>query len=63
MFVKFRNYQAEFFIGAIDCGVINRLSFGDALIVPAAESANCEMLWTGNLKGGQVIRGVRIDNP
>jgi predicted nucleic acid-binding protein len=48
---------------AIDCGIINRLSFWDALIVAAAESANCEKLWTEDLTDGQVIRGVRIENP
>ena len=48
---------------AIDCGIINRLSFWDALIVAAAESANCEKLWTEDLNNGQVIRGVRIENP
>jgi predicted nucleic acid-binding protein len=48
---------------AIDCGIINRLSFWDALIVAAAESANCETLWTEDLNHDQVIRGVRIENP
>ena len=48
---------------AIDCGIINRLSFWDALIVAAAESANCEKLWTEDLNDGQVIRGVLIENP
>jgi len=48
---------------AIDCAIINRLSFWDALIVVAAESARCETLWTGDLNHGQIIRGVRIENP
>ncbi|EFK07738.1 toxin-antitoxin system, toxin component, PIN family [delta proteobacterium NaphS2] len=48
---------------AIDCSIINRLSFWDALIVVAAESANCERLWSEDLNDGQVIRGVRIENP
>jgi hypothetical protein len=48
---------------AIDCAIINRLSFWDALIVVAAESAHCEELWTEDLNPGQVIRGVRIENP
>jgi predicted nucleic acid-binding protein len=47
----------------IDCGIINRLSFRDVLIVAAAESANCENLWNEDLNDGQVIRGVRIENP
>ena len=48
---------------AIDCAIINRISFWDALIVVSAESAHCETLWTENLNHGQVIRGVRIENP
>jgi predicted nucleic acid-binding protein len=47
---------------AIDCAIINQLSFWDALIVVAAESARCEILWTEDLNHGQVIRGVRIEN-
>jgi predicted nucleic acid-binding protein len=48
---------------AIDCGIINRISFWDALIVTAAESANCEKLWSEDLNDGKVIRGVLIENP
>lgn len=48
---------------AIDCSLINRLSFWDALIVVTAESAHCEILWTEDLNHGQVIRGVLITNP
>ena len=48
---------------AVDCSVLNRLSFWDALIIVAAESAHCEILWTEDLNHGQVIRSVRIENP
>jgi len=48
---------------AIDCSLINRLSFWDSLIVVTAESAHCEILWTEDLNHGQVIRGVLIENP
>ena len=48
---------------AIDCSIINRLSFWDALIIVSAESARCETLWTDDLNHGQIIRGVRIENP
>lgn len=48
---------------AIDCSIINQLSFWDALIVVSAESARCEKLWTEDLNDGQLIRGVRIENP
>lgn len=48
---------------AIDCAIINRLSFWDALIITAAESAQCNMLLTEDLNDGQIIRNVRIVNP
>jgi predicted nucleic acid-binding protein len=48
---------------AIDCGIINRISFWDSLIVVAAESAHCGILWTEDLNDGQIIRGVHIENP
>jgi predicted nucleic acid-binding protein len=53
----------EMIKNAIDCGIINRISFWDSLIVVAAETANCELLWTEGLNHGQIIRGVRIQNP
>ena len=48
---------------AIDCSIINRLSFWDALIIVAAETARCEILWTEDLNDGQIIHGVRVHNP
>lgn len=48
---------------AIDCSIIARISFWDALIVTAAENARCEKLWSEDLNNGQIIRGVRIENP
>jgi len=48
---------------AIDCSILNRLSLWDALIVAAAESSHCERIWTEDLNDGQIIRGVRIENP
>lgn len=48
---------------AVDCSILNRLSFWDALVVVSAESAHCETLLSEDLTHGQVIRGVRIENP
>ncbi len=48
---------------AIDVSILNRLSFWDALVVVAAESARCELLYSEDLNPGQVIRGVTIRNP
>ena len=48
---------------AIDCSVVNRLAFWDALIVSAAASAGCGLLYSEDLNAGQAIRGVGIENP
>ncbi len=48
---------------AIDCQQLSKISFWDALIVVAAESAHCETLYTEDLNHGQKIRGVRVENP
>ena len=47
----------------IDCSILCKISFGDALIVVAAAYAKCDRLWTEDLNHGQIIRGVRIINP
>ena len=65
---SFRRFETvvitpEIIKDAIDCSLINRLSFWDSLIVVAAESARCEKIWTEDLNDGQIIRGVRIENP
>jgi predicted nucleic acid-binding protein len=39
------------------------LNFWDAMIVHAAVESRCDVLWTEDLSDGQVIRGVRIQNP
>ncbi len=48
---------------AIDTSILNRLSLRAALIVAAAESARCDRIWTEDLNHGQVVRGVREENP
>jgi predicted nucleic acid-binding protein len=48
---------------AIDCSILTTLSFWDALIVVSAESAQCQSVWTEDMSDGQVVRGVRIENP
>ena len=53
----------ELINNAIDCSILNRISFWDGLIVAAAEAARCEVLYTEDLNHGQVIRGVRVQNP
>lgn len=48
---------------AIDCAVLNTLSFWDALIIAAAASAGCERVYTEDLNAGQTVLGVAIENP
>jgi predicted nucleic acid-binding protein len=48
---------------AIDTSVQNKLSFWDALVIVAAESANCGLLYSEDMNAGQAVRNVRIANP
>ena len=41
----------------------HRISFWDALIVCAAKEADCDLLLSEDLNDGQVIEGVKIENP
>lgn len=53
----------ELIQAAIDCSVLNTLSFWDALIVVAAASAGCARVYTEDLNAGQPVLGVAIENP
>jgi predicted nucleic acid-binding protein len=48
---------------AIDYSIIEQISYWDALMVAAAETANCSQLITEDLSSGQKIKGVQIKNP
>ncbi|MEW5814155.1 MAG: PIN domain-containing protein [Spirochaetota bacterium] len=48
---------------AIDASLQYKLAFWDSLIVVAAESAKCELLYSEDLHHGQIIRNVKILNP
>lgn len=65
---KFENFEVVAIVPrliyeAIDCSVTAEISFWDALIIVAAQSAKCDTLWTEDLNPGQIIRDVRIINP
>jgi predicted nucleic acid-binding protein len=49
--------------GAIECQVVSRISFWDALIVVAAEAGQCSTIYTEDLNSGQKIRGMKVENP
>jgi predicted nucleic acid-binding protein len=48
---------------AIDASLQYKLSFWDALILVAAESAKCEVMYSEDLNDGQIMRNVRVVNP
>jgi predicted nucleic acid-binding protein len=48
---------------AIDCSILNELSFWDALIFAAAAAAGCSTAYSEDLNSGQTIRGVKVQNP
>lgn len=48
---------------AIDCSILNELSFWDSLILAAAAAAGCVTIYSEDLNAGQTVLGVRIENP
>lgn len=48
---------------AIDCSVLNAISFWDSLILASAASAGCNSVYTEDLNDGQIIMGVKVQNP
>lgn len=48
---------------AIDCSILNQLSFWDSLILAAASSAGCSRVLSEDLNSSQTILGVRVENP
>jgi predicted nucleic acid-binding protein len=48
---------------AIDCSILNQLSFWDSLILAAAASAGSSTVLSEDLNPGQTILGVRVKNP
>jgi predicted nucleic acid-binding protein len=48
---------------AVDCSILNQLSFWDALIVAAADAAGCTTLYSEDFNSGQMILGVKVVNP
>jgi predicted nucleic acid-binding protein len=53
----------ELIFSAIDCSILNRISFWDALIIIAAASSKCKEIYTEDLNHDQIIQGIRINNP
>ena len=54
---------ADDIVAAIDLHTEAKIGFWDAMIVLAAAESECDVLWTEDLNDGQLLRGVRIQNP
>ncbi len=54
---------AEDIVAAIDLHTEAKIGFWDAMVVLAAAESECDVLWTEDLTHGQMLRGVRIQNP
>ena len=50
-------------LAAVDLGRLHSFSFWDGLILSAASAAGCGVLLSEDLQHGQVVNGVRIENP
>jgi predicted nucleic acid-binding protein len=50
-------------LGAIDLHRLHYLSIWDALVIKAAHVSNCSVVLTEDMSHGQIIDGVRIENP
>ena len=48
---------------AIDCSILNQLSFWEALILAAASAAGSAVLLREDLNPGQLILGGKVENP
>ena len=48
---------------AIDISIEAQISFWDSLILSAAVSAGCTVLYSEDLNNGQIIHGVTVRNP
>lgn len=48
---------------AVDCSILNQVSFWDALILASAAAARCSILYSEDLAPGQSILGVKVENP
>ena len=42
---------------------LNKISFWDALIISAARISKCDVLYSEDLNHGQIIAGIKIENP
>jgi len=48
---------------ALEIHRAHHISFYDSLVIAAAHKMNCKIIYTEDLQDGQVIAGVKIQNP
>jgi predicted nucleic acid-binding protein len=55
--------DAQDVLSAIDLHRQSQVAFWDAMILQAAAESGCSVLWTEDLRHGQELKGVRVQNP
>jgi predicted nucleic acid-binding protein len=55
--------DSQLILAAIDLHASQSLSFWDALVVAAAQSAQCDEVWSEDLQSGRSFGHLRIVNP
>lgn len=55
--------RPDLILTAIDLHRVAAISFWDALVIKCASAAGCGRILTEDLQHGQVIDGVRVENP
>jgi predicted nucleic acid-binding protein len=53
----------EIIFGAVDCSILSKISFWDALIIVSARASGCKVLLSEDLGHAQLINGVRVLSP
>ena len=53
----------EIIFRAMDCSILNQLSYWDALMISSAHSAKCTKFWTEDLSSGSTLLGVKVESP
>ncbi len=57
------NATPEIADAAVDLHQTRAVSFFDALIIASAHVAGCKLLYSEDLQAGEVLLGVRVENP
>jgi len=60
--LEFVILDLELITQAIDCSILSKISFWDALIVVSARASGCKTLLSEDLSHAQLINGVRVHN-